>query len=641
MLDRFKHPLLVEISLAISLMIALQVISVGISSKQATEKLITKVSQELTKSQQNLAEYLRQQQQTLEQEANQQALAASKELSQQLVTQLAAQQKKSLLFQKQQVTQAATNFAALLASSAPAAIWDNDIPKLTQLVQAAHADPDVVFAVFFNMQGKYLTRHIDRQKPKIKQLLTRGEGKKSIFKILDAAAKDPDILLIEAMVNPSGADIAKLVLAIDLNRINQLQKELSQQGEVITEQMGALSEQQIIGQANADLSQFSNIFKQLEESNHQTASNLNRELDKQSRQMTVSLLIILIVSGIVLLIALAWFMVNRVLKKISRLSISLEQLAAKGGDLTRSLTVDRNDEIGQMAHAVNRFLQATRELIQQANNNCDNTHQKITKLNQSSALASQSVGQQTDELVNVSSAMAQVASSVAEETQAILLVQQEVNELQLHNQGNSQLFSQLTDLIIQLLSQVEHANKEVIGFEKLSKEIAAILDVINSIAEQTNLLALNAAIEAARAGESGRGFAVVADEVRSLASKTHQSTEQIQQGIEKLQAGAKAAVGSIDKATQQAASSRQSLELSESMQQQIGTVINQLAQQIEAIASMAEEQQDVSRQVGESAERLAENNQRSQSSVNQTQGISIELQQLVEDLRKTMAAFTV
>ena len=253
------------------------------------------------------------------------------------------------------------------------------------------------------------------------------------------------------------------------------------------------------------------------------------------------------ISAVILLIA-GWFsykIPRNLTSQINFLTRRINEIASGEGDLTARLNVQSKDEFAELAHEFNAFVanlcQLIASVLQQAGQLSELTEHlsasaSSTKdVTNSLNVASDTIVSAVHEMTIANKEMANVATNSAQEAEAASRNAEQ--GLTVVNNVNDSMQALSADVDTALSSSAELQNS--------SANIASVLDVIRAIAEQTNLLALNAAIEAARAGEQGRGFAVVADEVRTLASRTQQSTNHIQEMIIKLQNRVNEASGAI------------------------------------------------------------------------------------------------
>jgi methyl-accepting chemotaxis protein len=195
------------------------------------------------------------------------------------------------------------------------------------------------------------------------------------------------------------------------------------------------------------------------------------------------------------------------------------------------------------------------------------------------------------------------------------------------------------DAMDSLTEKVDKLAQVIDSLRKDSGLIGSVLAVIRSIAEQTNLLALNAAIEAARAGDEGRGFAVVADEVRSLAQRTQQSTEEIQDIIQTLQQRTQSAIAMMtDSQSAVAHASESTLHTSQTLQE-ITAAVDAIDQNIRRVVMAAAEQARVAHVVEEGVARANGISEDTFATVERTRTAAASILQLDGQLTRLIQQF--
>jgi methyl-accepting chemotaxis protein len=362
------------------------------------------------------------------------------------------------------------------------------------------------------------------------------------------------------------------------------------------------------------------------------------------RSSTDRLLMVMIGSAVgllALLTLLALPLAASIARPVLLIKANLDDMAAGDGDLTHRLPITSRDELGELSASFNRFVEKIHALVQQVAGTTGNLSGLVSAVASQAQRSEQAMEQQRLETDQVATAINEMSAAAQEVAQSAQRAAEAARDTDSEGQSAKRVVDQSVESIHELVSEVRVSSESLETLRQDVQGIVSVLDVIRAIAEQTNLLALNAAIEAARAGEAGRGFAVVADEVRALASRTQQSTGEIQGMIDRLRSTTGEVVATMQRASQIGENTRERANLAgaslDAIAQLIGTINSMNAQ----IASAAEEQTAVAEEINRSVHQIAEAIDGVASDAAQGAQTSRDLNGLGERLRQLVGQFRI
>ncbi len=335
-----------------------------------------------------------------------------------------------------------------------------------------------------------------------------------------------------------------------------------------------------------------------------------------------------------------YFVMNKIIiSPLTALALKLHAISGGEGDLRARLTVAGKSEFAWVATSFNSFVKKIAKTVDAISATSEKLALASHQLATITQSTQQGVERQVQETTLVADAMKQMTSAVQEVARNAFNASAAAETADKEASSGKNIVNQAVSGINSLAYEVENAASVIHELENDSESIGQVLGVIQGIAEQTNLLALNAAIEAARAGEQGRGFAVVADEVRTLASRTQNSTLEIQQTIERLQGRAKQAVLVMENGRKRAAASVEQAASAGGSITAISERIDTINDMNNQIAGAAEKQTAVAEEINRNIDNISRVSEETSIGAQNTAEACKELLELANQLRATVGNF--
>lgn len=363
-------------------------------------------------------------------------------------------------------------------------------------------------------------------------------------------------------------------------------------------------------------------------------------IDQLLRDELLSTALKIGVLAIVMMLIIHQLLNSIVLSPLKQVIFALEEFAEGGGDLTRRMH-PQFGEMGVLARSFNAFIDQLQRLVKQVTQTSEAMSNTAQLMAHSSETTLQSVDIQKRETDQVAVAMHEMTTASHDMARNTLEANDAARIAEDQAGSAKTVVLRTVDSISSLAQEISQGANVINVLQGDVSNISSVLDVIRGIAEQTNLLALNAAIEAARAGEQGRGFAVVADEVRTLASRTQESTQEINGMIERLQKGAGEAVRVISGGRESGDKTVILANSAEKALQDIIAAISCINSMSTQIASAVEEQSAVAQEINRSVDRIVQTADSTAVATRKTHEEAHRMAELSRELKAQVSKFRV